>query len=63
MAYCWTDELEFIEETGGYASDEYIQALNRSRTCLLPDGHDGAHEWTDDDDIRVTFARDKITEN
>jgi hypothetical protein len=25
-------------------------------TCLLPDGHDGPHEFTDDADITVTFA-------
>lgn len=53
---CWQDELRHIEEMAGYASDEYIQALDRSRTCMLPCGHEGSHEWTDDDDILVTFA-------
>jgi hypothetical protein len=24
-------------------------------TCMLPDGHDGPHEWTPDSDIRVQF--------
>jgi hypothetical protein len=24
-------------------------------TCLLPDGHDGPHEWTRDDEIEITF--------
>lgn len=28
-------------------------------TCLLPDGHDGEHEWTSDGEIVVTFPRDR----
>ena len=25
-------------------------------TCMLPDGHEGPHEYTPDDRIRLTFA-------
>lgn len=28
-------------------------------TCLLPDGHDGPHEFTLDSDIWVTFIEDR----
>ena len=59
MARCWKDELEYIEEMSGHTSDEHIQALDRSRTCMLPCGHDGSHEWMDDDDICVSFADEK----
>lgn len=24
-----------------------------STTCMLPDGHDGAHEWSRDDEYRI----------
>jgi hypothetical protein len=27
-----------------------------STTCMLWDGHQGEHEWTRDDGIRITFA-------
>jgi hypothetical protein len=26
------------------------------QTCMLPQGHDGPHEWTRDDEIGVEFA-------
>lgn len=29
-----------------------------SATCMLAAGHDGDHEWTDDDKITVAFAPD-----
>lgn len=27
-----------------------------STTCMLPDGHDGPHEWSRDDEITIRFA-------
>ena len=26
-----------------------------STTCFLLDGHEGPHQWTRDDEIRITF--------
>ena len=43
--HCWTDGPE---EPDGC-----------STTCFLPDGHDGPHEWTRDDEIMVTFPEAK----
>jgi hypothetical protein len=37
-----------------YAADEYPEEL--SATCLLPDGHDGPHEFTPDKDIEIRFS-------
>ena len=36
--------------------DEWIEKiLEMSRTCLLEGGHEGDHEWTNDDEWGVTF--------
>lgn len=42
MAHCW--------ENGPLADD------GCSQTCMLQDGHQGAHEWTRDDCITVSFT-------
>ena len=43
VVHCWESEREWIEETYG------------GRTCMLPEGHDGPHEWTPDDEIVLCF--------
>ena len=30
-------------------------------TCLLPDGHDGPHEFTPDSEIMVTFSESALS--
>lgn len=42
VLHCWE---------GGPVTDEGI-----STTCMLPDGHEGPHEWTRDDQIYIAFA-------
>lgn len=53
---CFRDRRDWIEETYGYLSDEYIESyVDDSATCLLEDGHKCPHEWTPDDEILLTF--------
>jgi hypothetical protein len=42
---CWEDRREFYDDWDLPAG-----------TCLLPDGHDGPHEFTDDSDIIIQFV-------
>ena len=36
--------------------DEYLEnIMEMSKTCLLEEGHDDDHEWTNDDEWSVTF--------
>lgn len=53
--HCWKDLREYLEETGQEDSDEWIAAHENNKTCLLPDGHDSPHEWTDDAGIQIQF--------
>ena len=57
MVHCWADKGEFIEERFGFYSSECFNYLVEDDrcSCLLPDGHDGPHEWTPDKDIVITF--------
>lgn len=32
-----------------------------STTCMLPYDHDGPHQWTRDDEVRVRFMEDAET--
>ena len=59
MNHCWQDRSAHILETYGWGSDEHCATYHDdyvSGTCMLEDGHDGAHEFTDDDAIAVTFS-------
>jgi hypothetical protein len=60
--HCWKCKLEWLAETYGYDSDEYLSALvseDGAATCMLERDHDGPHEWTSDGDIVVTFATER----
>ena len=41
--HCWEDYLNYDN--------------GKSYTCLLEDGHDGDHEWTDDNEISMEFGK------
>lgn len=50
--HCWAGYLESLE----FGSEEWVEAFDKGdATCLLPDGHEGPHEWTPDSDIMVRF--------
>lgn len=44
-AHCW--------ESGPETAD------GMSTTCMLDDGHEGEHQWTPDDQIRIAFAKEE----
>jgi hypothetical protein len=57
--HCWHDQKTHIEETFGFHSDEHLQTYADNwvgGTCMLEDGHAGAHKFTSDARIGVTFA-------
>jgi len=59
MTHCWKDYREHIEETCGVGSDAWNASFDRSGgTCMLPEGHDGPHEFTADDQIMVVVGED-----
>lgn len=41
VVHCWVDGLDHADGCG--------------TSCMLPEGHQGPHEWTRDDEIIVTF--------
>jgi uncharacterized cysteine cluster protein YcgN (CxxCxxCC family) len=51
--HCWQDYQSTLEMD----SQEYYDALASGcgKTCMLPRGHEGEHEWTNDDEIVITF--------
>jgi hypothetical protein len=56
--HCWTSKREWCAQTYGHASTEYLDTYDLpggNATCLLPEGHDGPHEWTSDGGIVVEF--------
>lgn len=61
--HCWADKLEHIEATYGRCSREWSEELvsGDDGTCMLPDGHEGPHDFTGDDQIDVSFP-DKETQ-
>ncbi len=68
MSHCWMGRTEWIEETYGYLSEEYIADAAdayddsyMSSTCMLLDGHEGPHEFTRDDQITIAFAPRELT--
>ncbi len=55
--HCWKGIMDDLE----FGTDAWLRAsidLPARATCMLPDGHDGPHEWTPNDQIRVNFKGD-----
>ena len=56
VVHCWKDRLEWAEEHYGVGSKAWkIASGAPSASCMLPDGHDGPHEWVEDKQIKVKF--------
>jgi len=56
MSRCWTDYLDWCEKTYGPNSEQEAETyFTGNKTCLLPQGHEGPHEWTPDEEILVAF--------
>ena len=56
--HCWHGRIQDIEERFGSNSAEYLATFAEGfmdGSCMLEDGHDGPHEFVDDDKIGVTF--------
>jgi hypothetical protein len=55
---CWADKAEHLAKEHGEYSPQHVNAMygaGGNATCLLPEGHDGPHDWTSDSEIVVTF--------
>ena len=52
---CWTDKAAWLDDNGALPIDVVQCQIEGNATCLLPDGHDGPHEWTPDSEITVRF--------
>ena len=54
--HCWKDYRDWVKETYGLLSGEYIDSFNEwPATCMLPAGHAGPHEWTPDSETAIKF--------
>ncbi len=54
---CWhglTDNMEICSPEWDAAHERYPHGA----TCLLPDGHEGPHEYTPDNKIMLTFEEE-----
>ncbi len=60
---CWKGKLDWIEETFGKRSEEWWEQWEEvcGATCMLPEGHEGPHQWTRDSDITVEFQPKRAT--
>ena len=55
--HCWKGYREHLEETGKIYSDEWVATYyGTNKTCLAEHGHEGEHEFVDDDSIEVRIA-------
>lgn len=54
--HCWQSRNDWLEK---HDFDTYAAEFFENKPdccCMLPDGHDGPHEWTPNDEIVVSFA-------
>ena len=54
--HCWKGHREWLEETGQAYTDAWAATWDCDGTCMLPDGHDGPHEFVPDAEIQVAFS-------
>jgi hypothetical protein len=63
VLHCWEDRHDFETRDVAIGSDAWVAShFKPNATCMLEDGHDGPHEWTDDGDIGVRFIADDSEE-
>ena len=58
IIHCWAGRREEIEKDYGFDSDAYLETYApdwQDGICLLPDGHEGPHVFTDTKAITVRF--------
>lgn len=74
-AHCWKGYAEWVCEHYGvkhwWEAPDEAKALIigdgdlntgfNDATCLLPDGHEGPHEWTPDNEIIIRFPAEAST--
>ena len=64
--HCWKGLRDHLEDVHGWGTDAYWEAWAKTwsedgtesydGTCMLPDGHEGEHVFTRDDEIVVAFV-------
>ncbi len=61
FTHCWQD----YQSTLDMYSQEYYDAVvsGSNKTCMLPGGHKGKHDWGNNDEIVITFKDKKDNEN
>ena len=61
MPHCWKDYRSHLEETGRIFSDEWVATYHgTNKTCMAESGHEGDHEFVDDDSITVQFKDNSV---
>jgi len=51
---CWKDKYEYLVEIGA-DPEEIWDAYVNPGTCLLPEGHEGPHDFVPDSEILIEF--------
>lgn len=62
VLHCWVSRRQEIERVHGWMSKEHIETRDecwQDGICLLQDGHEGEHEFTDTKDLTVRFTGDE----
>ncbi len=54
--HCWASYREWLEERDP-ENPLIFDLMIHDKICLLEDGHEGPHEWTDVRDIVIDFGR------
>lgn len=62
VLHCWMGKRDYAIDVHGWGSPEHLATYSdndeedNDGTCMLPDGHDGEHEFTPDNEIGISFA-------
>lgn len=63
MKHCWADWYEELTDQEQVSQEDTQKLLhNYSATCLLELGHAGPHQWTNNEDIAITFKDEETTQ-
>lgn len=62
MKHCWKDYRSHLEETGREFSEEWVKTYTEDNaTCMAEAGHEGDHDFVDDDSIVVAVKYDSVS--
>jgi hypothetical protein len=57
--HCWKGYRDYLQEQGSTMGEWIDTFIYGDKTCMLPFGHEGNHQWVSDSEIGIRFQESR----